>query len=341
MTTTPETTTQTAIAAKYPALVRPRPSHALLPLLALVAVAVTWGVTFSVVDAAVHAMPPADLVAWRFGVATAVLLLVRRSTPPMPTVVLLRAIALGCLLGAGFLLQTWALSDTDAVMSGFLIGTLVVMAPMMGWAVFRVRPSGATWVGAAVATAGLALLSLRDAGFGRGELLTVLAATAWALHLTLLARWGKPEHALRFARIQTATVTAMALLTVGFTGALTGGSVLPAIPANGQTTLGIAFLALPATAAAMVALSWAQSRLSAARAAIILTLEPAAAAVTAAVLGAEFGARTIIGGILLVAAMLVVELGSHRPRNHGLPAGRAMPGHNNFPLSISAQEAQS
>ena len=43
-----------------------------LPTVALAGVAIVWGVTFSVVDSAVPgtsggSMPPADLVAWRFG----------------------------------------------------------------------------------------------------------------------------------------------------------------------------------------------------------------------------------------------------------------------------------
>ena len=132
----------------------------------------------------------------------------------MPAALRRRGIVLGALLGLGFLLQAWAMTDTDATMSGFLIGTLVVLAPIIGWAVFRVRPARATWIGVAVATAGLAILSLQAAGFGRGEALTLLAACLWALHLVLLSRWGSADFALELARIQTATVTAMALLAV-------------------------------------------------------------------------------------------------------------------------------
>lgn len=280
-----------------------------LPAMAMVAVAVTWGVTFSVVDIAAERMPAADLVAWRFGAATAALLLVRRRGPKMSTALRLRGIVLGGLLGLGFLLQTWALTDTDAMMAGFLIGTLVVIAPAVGWALFRVRPALSTWIGVAVATLGLALLSLRGGGFGRGEALTLVAAVVWAMHLVLLARWGRPTHALGLARTQTATVAVMALLTVAAGGAMSGGRLLPAAPADAGTICGVVFLALPATAAAMLALSWAQPRMSAARAAVILTLEPAAAAGTAAALGAELGLRTVLGGVLLICAMLIVELG--------------------------------
>ena len=87
----------------------------------------------------------------------------------------------------------------------------------------------------------------------------------------------------------------------------------------------VAFLALLGTAAAMVLLSWAQSRTSATRAAIILTLEPAVAGVTAAVTGSEFGARTVAGGVLLVTAMVIVELVARRsPRRHA--SGRSVSG---------------
>ena len=107
---------------------------AALPVLALVGVAITWGITFTVVDDAAQHLSAADLVAWRFGVATVVLLLIRRpGRPPLPGALRLRAMVLGGLLGAGFLLQAWAMTDTDAVMAGFLIGTLVVMAPMISW----------------------------------------------------------------------------------------------------------------------------------------------------------------------------------------------------------------
>lgn len=301
---------------------RPGPRFSpMLPALAMLAVAVTWGVAVSVVDVTADRMPAADLVAWRFGIAAVALLLVRSRAPRMPAALRIRGILLGSLLGLGFLLQTWAITDTDAMMAGFLTGTLVVMAPAIGWALFRVRPARATWIGVAVATLGLALLSVRGAGFGRGELLTLLAAAVWALHLVLLARWGRPTHALQLARVQTAAVAAIALLAVVVGGAATGGPMLPAAPSGTGSFLAVLFLALPATAAAMVALSWAQPRMSAARAGVLLTLEPAAAAATAAVLGAALGGRMILGGLLLIGAMLIVELGGPRATNGRQRAG--------------------
>ena len=103
--------------------------------------------------------------------------------------------------------------------------------------------------------------------------------------------------------------------------------------------------ALLATAGAMVLLSWGQARMSATRAAVILTLEPAIAALTAAALGGEslggdslggeFGLRTVVGGLLLLGAMFLVELGGRRDRRTGgrrrtarPPGPTAVPGHS-------------
>jgi drug/metabolite transporter (DMT)-like permease len=316
-------------ARKQPA--QQRLSH-LVPISALIGVAVVWGVSFSVVDYSVidggsGTIPPTDLVAWRFGLGTVLLLLIRtgvvrrQNVARLPAALRRRAVALGAFLGAGFLLQTWAMTYTDAMMSAFLTGLLVVIAPVAGWLIFRDRPVRVTWVAVAVATAGLAVLSLRGAGFGPGELITLLAAAMWAIHLVLLARWAKPEFAMELAWTQTATVTGLAVCTIAVDAVVSGRSPLPTPPADGPGWFSVAFLAVLATAGAMVLLSWAQSRMSATRAAIILTLEPAVAGVTAACLGSEFGLRTVAGGLLLLMAMWLVEVGGQR----GTLAGRPHP----------------
>ncbi|MET0965337.1 MAG: DMT family transporter [Nakamurella sp.] len=299
---------------------------ALLPVLALAAVAMIWGVSFAVVDRVTGSMPPADLVAWRFGLGTVVLLLVRRSSAPMVPALRIQSVVLGGLLGAGFLLQAWAMAFTDALMSGFLTSLLVVIAPVVGWLLFRERLAPAAWMAVGLACAGLAVLSLQAVGFGLGELLTLASATLWGLHVVLLSRWSKPQHAIGLARVQTATVTAMAVGAGAIQSAFTGDHPWPAVPTDLTTWLSLGFLAVLATAAAMVLLSWSQSRINATRAAVILTVEPIAAGVTAAILGAELTARTVIGATLLLGAMFIVELPDPRNRLHDRPEPRAFQG---------------
>ena len=141
-----------------------------LPPAALALVAVIWGVTFTVADGAAAVLPPADLVAWRFGLGSVLLTMVTRSGPPMPARMRKRGFVLGGLLGSGFLLQSWALTYTNALTSGFLTSLLVVIAPIAGWLIFRERLGRTTCAGVALAATGVMVLSLHRTGLGPGEL---------------------------------------------------------------------------------------------------------------------------------------------------------------------------
>jgi drug/metabolite transporter (DMT)-like permease len=281
-----------------------------LPSAAVAVVAVLWGVTFTVTAEALTVLPPAEVVVLRFGLAAVILAVITRHATPVPEALRRRAVVLGALLGLGFLLQTWALQLTDAVMSGFLTGLLVVIAPVLDAMIFRRRTRWLTWVAVSVALVGLLVLSVRSAGLGLGDGLTIAAAAVWALHLVLLSRWSVPGYAAGLARIQTTTVAVVAL--VPLLGASWGRSAwTPATPTASTWAL-IAFLAVLSTALPIVLLTWAQSRVDATRTAVILTLEPAVAAITATVAGAALDPRTIAGGALLLMAMVVVELRSGR-----------------------------
>jgi drug/metabolite transporter (DMT)-like permease len=87
---------------------------------ALVSATAIWGSTFVVTKASL-AMRPASFLSWRFGLAAVVLVLARPSrTWLLTSSDRRRALLLGALLGAGFLLQTTGLQTTSAGVSGFL-----------------------------------------------------------------------------------------------------------------------------------------------------------------------------------------------------------------------------
>ena len=68
--------------------------------------------------------------------------------------------------------------------------------------------------------------------------------------------------------------------------------------------------ALAATAVAFVVQTWAQAHLSPTRAAVVMTMEPVFAGVFAVAVGGErLGWRVAVGGVLVLAAMLLVEVG--------------------------------
>jgi drug/metabolite transporter (DMT)-like permease len=269
-------------------------------------VTAVWGSTFFLIRDLVAHVPSADFLAVRFAIAAVVMFVVfRRQTLALGRADLLTGVGLGVLYGAAQLLQTTGLEHTDASVSGFVTGTYVVLTPVFGALLFRDRIPGSTWLAVGLATAGLAVLSLRGLAIGYGEALTLASAALYALHIIGLGRYSRAHTATGLATVQAFVIAALCLVA-----AVPDGVTLPAD--RGQWT-SLLYMALVAGAGALWAQTWAQSHLPATRAAIVMTLEPVFAAFFAVVAGGErLTARMLGGGALVLTAMYVVELVGRR-----------------------------
>lgn len=278
-------------------------SHHTLALLALIAATAVWGATFVVVQDAVEQMPVLPFLWWRFALATVVLAVLRpRAVLQLAPDRRRQGVVLGLLLGGGYVLQTFGLLHTSATVSGFITGMFVVFTPLIGWLVLGEPVAPPVWYAVGLATLGLALISLRGFAMGFGELLTLGAAALFAGQIVGLARWSTASDAYGLTVLQLGIVALMSLLA----SPLQGGVVLP--PTAGVWAA-ILFLALAATALAFLAQTWAQTHMSAPRAAIVLTLEPVFAGIFGVTIGGDtLTARILAGGLCIVAAMYVVEL---------------------------------
>lgn len=281
---------------------RPSVGSARLATLLLVGVTAVWGSTFFLIRDLVAHVPSADFLAVRFAIAAVVMFAVfRRQTLALSRADLLTGVVLGAIYGAAQLLQTTGLEHTDASVSGFVTGTYVVLTPVFGALLLRDRITGSTWVAVGLATAGLAVLSLRGLSIGYGEALTLASAALYALHIIGLGRFSRAHTATGLA-----TVQAFVIAVLCFVAAVPGGVTLPA---DGGQWTSLLYMALVAGAGALWAQTWAQSHLPATRAAIVMTLEPVFAAFFAVLAGGErMTMRMLGGGALVLAAMYVVEL---------------------------------
>jgi drug/metabolite transporter (DMT)-like permease len=280
-----------------------------LATLLLASVTAVWGSTFFLIRDLVAHVPSADFLTVRFAIAAVVMAAVfHRQTLALSRREVLVGVGLGVLYGGAQLLQTVGLEHTDASVSGFVTGTYVVLTPVLGALLLRDRVPGTTWIAVGLATAGLAVLSLRGFSVGFGEALTLAAAALYALHILGLGRYSTSASATGLATVQAFVIALVALV-----GALPGGITLP--QDGGQWT-SLLYMALVAGAVALWAQTWAQSHLPATRAAIVMTMEPVFAAFFAVLLGGEsLTARMLLGGGLVLAAMYVVELlGRRSPR---------------------------
>jgi drug/metabolite transporter (DMT)-like permease len=283
--------------------VTPVPRAKWLPAVAVLGVAITWGVSFAVVKATVGEVSPSRLVGWRFALATLTLLTLRpRVLGDLDRQIVSRGIGLGALLGIGFVLCTIGMQTTSVLISAFVTGTTVVFAPLIAWILLRRRLTTRAATAVFLALVGLAMITMRSFAVGRGALLILTAAVLWALHLVALERWSRAGRLYGLTVIQLATSAAVAL---GCQVLLDGWQDFTP-PMSGFAAAGIIFLGAAATGGAFVALSWAQTRLDTTTTAVILTLEPLVGAGLGAALGDAWTATTLAGAITVIAAVCLV-----------------------------------
>ena len=275
---------------------------ALLATLTLLAMTACWGSTFFLIHDLLDRVPAVDFLAVRFAIASLAMLVVApRAVARLSPDLRRHALVLGLLYGLAQILQTIGLGHTPASVSGFITGMYVVCTPLLAAAILRTRINALTWGAVLLAVAGLAVLTLEGFSIGYGEALTLLAAILYALHIVALGAWSRPADAIGMAIVQCLVIATICLLA-----AAPGGIVLPDRAAD---WLAVGYMALFAGAAALLGQTWAQGHLPPTRSAIIMSMEPVFAAFFAVLLGGEsVTVRMLLGGAMVLTAMLIVEL---------------------------------
>lgn len=277
--------------------------------------AVIWGATFTLVKAALRDISPLLFIALRFSLAALALgalwLLGWRGRKAEAQTVL-AGILIGFLLFAGFLLQTLGLQFTTPPKSAFLTGLTSVMVPLLASLVYRNKPQASEVLGVVVATTGLALLTLEGpiGSIGKGDLLTILCAVAFAGHIVTLGHYsGKASYEM-LSIIQVATAAVLGISLFWWAEPLR-------IVWNPAVIYAILVTGLLATALAFSIQAWAQKHTSSTRTALIYMLEPVFAwLVSYWVLGVGLAGRAAAGAVLILAGVALVELKPMQIRLH-------------------------
>jgi drug/metabolite transporter (DMT)-like permease len=278
----------------------------LLATLALLAMTASWGSTFFLIHDLLDRVPVLDFLAVRFAIASVAILLVSpRAVRRLSRDRLRQAVLLGALYGVAQILQTTGLAHTAASVSGFITGMYVVFTPLLAAVLLRSRIGALTWGAVLLAIIGLGVLTLGDVssglGLGYGEALTLVSAGMYALHIVGLGAWSSTRDALGMSIVQCIVIAVIC------TGAAAPGGIV--LPERTGDWLSVVYMALFAGAAALLGQTWAQAHLPPTRTAIIMSMEPVFAALFAVLLGGESAtSRMLLGGSLVLAAMLIVEL---------------------------------
>lgn len=274
----------------------------LLATLALLSMTACWGSTFYLIKDLLDRVPVLDFLAVRFAIASvALLLLAPRALGKVSPENRRSAVILGGLYGVAQILQTAGLAHTPASVSGFITGMYVVSTPVFAALLLKQRIGPATWGAVGLAMAGLGVLTLSGFSVGYGEAITFIAALLYALHIVGLGAWSNAREAMGMTIIQLIVITLVCLVAT-----IPDGVVLPSTT---RDWLAVVYMAVFAGALALAGQTWAQAHLPPTRSAIIMSMEPVFAAVFAVLLGGEsLTTRMLLGGAMVLTAMLVVEL---------------------------------
>jgi drug/metabolite transporter (DMT)-like permease len=268
--------------------------------LILLAVSAIWGGAFVVMKDALARLDVNSFLAWRFLIATLLLIALRPKVLfQINRKFLLKGVLVGTFLGSGYIFQSFGLTLTSVAKTGFITGLYVVLTPVLGAIFLKKKFATIQWLSVLLATAGLLLLSFKGLHIGLGEFLVFLSAIVFAAHIIALGEWssGMDTYALTVVQLGTcALITTVAGLKSG----------LHAPPDSG-VWWAILFCAIFATAVAFIFQTWAQSFMAATTVAVILTMEVVFAAIFGIAIAHEsLTTKTAIGGLMVVVAMYAI-----------------------------------
>ena len=256
------------------------------------------------VKEATSAYPVFAFLTLRFALATGALLLLGwRRLFSLGWRNVLAGILIGLFLFAGYAFQTVGLQSTSASKAGFITGLSVVLVPVFSTLFLRRSPSWGATFGVGLATLGLGLLSLeRDLRVSFGDLMVLLCALSFALHILSVSIFSPKADSLALTLVQVATVSVVSFLVSIF-------SDWPLQAPSPQVWGAAAFTGILATALAFFLQTSMQRFTTPTHTALIFTAEPVFAALFGVWLAHDvLGVRHIIGGTLILAGMLASEI---------------------------------
>lgn len=275
----------------------------------LIYAAAIWGSTFFIVKNSLDYIDPVILVGYRFLLAAAVLgvWLIHKRKKLFADIV--PGLILGFLLWVLYVPQTVGLGFTTASNSAFITGLFVLFVPIFSLLLFGKRPRLRDLLAIVVSLGGLWFLTGGLVNANKGDMLTLITAIVYAVHILYVDKYRKRG-------VDPYVIAFQQFLFVGLASVVVGSVLQLPFGIGSTTTIWVVvFLALFPTFSAFVIQMVAQRIVNPVRVSLIFALEPVFAALFAWTVGGEiFAPGRAVGGLLIVAAMVVSAIPENRFR---------------------------
>lgn len=228
----------------------------------------------------------------------------KTDTEPAPSTKssLKAGIIAGFILFIAASLQQLGMTETTAGKAAFITGLYIVLVPVLGIALKHYIRFN-TWIGIVIAAVGLYFLCVTESfSIARGDILELIGAFFWAVHILLIDRFTKKVDVLKLSFFQFVTCSILSLIVAGITENITLSGLWNAgIPIlyGGICSVGIAYTLQVV----------GQKHAQPSHAAIILSMETVFASIGGLIILKEnLGVRGYIGCLLMLAGMLLAQL---------------------------------
>jgi len=284
----------------------PSLSHDLL----LVLITMIWGGTFLVVKDAVKLSGPFIYLALCYSVGTLTLALIfRKHLLHITRSELISGAIIGLFLFAGYSLQTTGLQYTTVSKAGFITGLYVPLVPVFAFFVLRQRPALGAIVGVVLSLLGLTLLSINkefNLALGFGEMLILVGAFAFAMHIVCIGKFAPRADAINLAIVQLALTSLLSFLIMPI---VREPFIVPPLPFWGA----VLFMGVVDIAFTFLTMNWVQQFISSTRATLIYALQPVWADLFGFLLASDkLSQLAWIGCGFILSGMLVGKIGFSR-----------------------------
>jgi drug/metabolite transporter (DMT)-like permease len=269
---------------------------------------ILWGSGFVAVKDSLDIIPPVYMIAIRFMLAGIFLSAIFfRKLKSMTRSALRTGIILSVFLFLAYTFQTIGCVYTTAGKNAFLTTVYVILVPLIAWLFSKRSPGVHVFIAAALAVAGIGLLSLGDdLTVNKGDILTLICGFWYAVHIVFIARFTQKHNE------DPITLTVLQMLFCSVFAWILAPFYDGPFPVEAVTTprpvLSLLYMAIFPSGIAFLLQNIGQKYLAPSTAALLLSTESVFGAIFAALLlGESMNPRMILGCAFLLLAVLLSE----------------------------------
>ena len=278
----------------------------------LVVVTVVWGGGFIATNGALDNLSPFYIMMIRFmGAAVFPIAVSWKKLRQLDRTTVLHGMLTGVFLFLAFAFQTFGLKYSTPSKNAFLTATNVVFVPYLLWIFLRRRPSRKEIIASLLCVAGIALLTLKPDALmlTLGDLLSLVCAIFFALHIIALERYS--------AHVDAICMTGLQMITAGVISTICALCFETAPASFPMEAMGnVLYLIFVSTLLAYLLQTFAQKFTTANSASLILSMEALFASIFSFLLLHEvMSLPMILGACLIFSSIIYIE---YKPRRKTL-----------------------